>query len=206
MFAPMGKLVNRISKATTNERVLTNSVNGLLSQAIHGNAELNPAHYNYVTILMGGNDICGSNYPLAQFQQFFQNEMQRSVEALTNADLILLSSLPNIGAVVEGPGCPIGGWAFEQAMRALCPNSNLERQEIDALVSSANTAMQTVADMFPNKVLFDGLRVFNYPINGDDISPFDCFHPNLAGQRNLSETLWPVVAPIFNQMTTPVTN
>ena len=142
---------------------------------------------DYVTVLLGGGDICFGATPTAQFAAQFRAGM----DALTSASpgsLVLVASI----------------WDFESqraAALAADPSATFPfcQTFFNAPATTRAATMDRVVDY--NAALaaecatyaacrFDGNALFDHAWTAAELSPVDNFHPSVAGQEMLAEVLW----------------
>jgi hypothetical protein len=152
---------------------------------------------DYVTILMGANDVCAPSVramtPVPQFAHAFERTLQTLAEGVPDAHL-LVASIPNLErlATVYG-GDPIARLVWREAR--VCPTvlgsdtTWLERLEVGLRERAFNLVLEDVCSRYP-MCRFDGFAVCDYAFGRDEISRLDYFHPSLAGQRALASLTW----------------
>ena len=194
--------VRAINFAITGSKVITSPESGLKVQAQRMSSALNDDEFNYVTLLMGGNDICNTGRDLDNFSQAFENHLKAATGILLpKADLVLFSSLPDIDGALNGLTCNLGDEAFQIIMGQVCPNVlNFSRAELRDYVQAVNDAFASVASLYPKKIIFDNHKLYDLPVTQEGVSPIDCFHPSPTGQKAISEALWPLVLPTFQEL------
>lgn len=151
----------------------------------------------YVTILIGANDVCTSSSatmtPTGTFQSEFQTAMNTLQAGLPGAH-IFVSSIPNIfrlWSVLRGnPVAELVWYGAGICQSMLSPfNTAADRQKVLAQVVADNGALAQVCDSTPG-CKWDADATFNYPFAASQISSLDYFHPNLRGQAALAAETW----------------
>ncbi|MDD5627121.1 MAG: SGNH/GDSL hydrolase family protein [Patescibacteria group bacterium] len=149
--------VNLASSGATSKDILAKQVPNASSY-----------HPRYITLLTGGPDL-GSNVSLA----VFKNNLRQIVSQLKKEDImILLATIPNINQMRKGggPAC--------QTNKIGLRLENFTPQNLEAW----NQTIKDVAEEY-NCTLID-----LYPIlNQNDVSDYDCLHPNLQGQEKIAK-------------------
>jgi lysophospholipase L1-like esterase len=147
----------------------------------------------YVTVLMGANDLCTSSIatmtPTATFQSQFAQAMA-DFFAADPAAHVYVSSLPNIyqlWSTFHTNSSAVSTWKSFGICQSMLSTSNTEsqRQAVVAQEVADNTALQTVCAQYSN-CRWDNLAGYNFKFPASDISTVDYFHPNLAGQNDVA--------------------
>ncbi|HXH34107.1 MAG TPA: GDSL-type esterase/lipase family protein [Plantibacter sp.] len=159
-------------------------LNGQVQGAVARGAE-------YVTILMGANDVCasreGSMTPTATFRAQFEQAMFTLTSGLPNAK-VFVSSIPGHSAVWSLYSCELGvdacgdlsmlaNW-FSNRPWDVDRRARVRQRNIDY-----NTQLAEVCGFFA-RCRFDGNAVFNTAFVRGDITTRDYFHPSTAGRRS----------------------
>jgi len=159
-------------------------------------------HAEYVTILMGANDVCTSSEstmtPVATLRSQFQSALTSLRTGLPNSR-IFVASIPdvyrlwqvlhtNFAAVLTwsiGGICqsllarPTSASSTDQARRL-----RVRRRSIDD-----NAALEGVCARFVH-CRWDGGAVFGTQFATSDVSTRDYFHPSISGQTKLAAITW----------------
>lgn len=177
-----------------NDAVSGATMAGLNAQAVTAASQ----NVDYVTIEMGGNDVCksteGQMTSVPTYQAQFQQAMNTLAFGLPNAH-ILVASIPDIlqlWAVGKGNAAARSTWSTFGICQSMVANplSNApadvdRRARVQQRVIDFNTALATVCSQF-TKCKFDQNAVFLSPFALSDVSPTDYFHPSYAGQTGLA--------------------
>jgi lysophospholipase L1-like esterase len=151
----------------------------------------------YVTILLGANDLCTSSLatmtPVATFRQQFQSTMATLDPDARNVH-VFVSSIPNVlqlWNVLHTNGAARFVWSVAKICQSLLAASNgdAQRQAVFAREQQLNQVLDDVCGQYAN-CRFDQLATFNTQFTAGDVSVLDYFHPDLDGQRKLAETTW----------------
>ena len=154
------------------------------------------ARPDYVTILIGANDLCAWPDDDTTGRGKLENGVRRSVEMLVAANpavKILVVPVPDMLQLREvgaANGCQLR-WNITRFCPRLLGRS-VTTQDLGSFasrLSDANESLADVAAAFPANVRFaaDVARsVFSF----DDVSKIDCFHPSVTGQDYLAEVTW----------------
>jgi hypothetical protein len=152
----------------------------------------------YVTVLMGANDLCTSSpatmTSTASFRDSFQAALEILHKGLPNAR-VFVSSIPNIyrlWQVLHTNWLARAVWTYA----GICPamlspwNTEAQRQEVAAREAEFNEVLSDVCGAFVNYCRFDGGAVYQYGFAANDVSTLDFFHPSLSGQAALANVSW----------------
>jgi lysophospholipase L1-like esterase len=152
----------------------------------------------YVTMLIGANDVCTSSSatmtPAATFQTEFRTAMNALQTGLPSGTPIFVSSIPNIfrlwSVLHRNLVAELVWYAAHICPSLLSPlNTPAERQAVLTRVEADNHALAQVCQNTPN-CKWDGDATFNYQFSPSQVSPLDYFHPNLRGQAVLAAETW----------------
>jgi lysophospholipase L1-like esterase len=154
-------------------------------------------HVEYVTVLMGANDVCTSSAatmtPTATFTTQFRSALSAYVAA-SPGSRVFVSSIPNLyqlWKVLHTNPLAQTVWhtfAICQSMLALT-NTEAQRQAVLQRETELNNALATVCAEFAS-CRFDGLATFGLAFTAADVSSVDYFHPSVAGQNKLAGITW----------------
>jgi lysophospholipase L1-like esterase len=152
----------------------------------------------YVTILIGANDVCtssaGTMTPTDLFKSQFETAINTLRDGLPGDAPIFVSSIPNIyhlWSVLHGNLLAELVWY----VAGICPsmlspfNTSADRQQVLARVVADNHVPAQVCSGTPG-CRWDGDATYNYSFNASQISGLDFFHPNLRGQAALAAETW----------------
>lgn len=152
----------------------------------------------YVTILIGANDVCTSSIssmtPTATFQSQFQSTMSTLESGLPAGANIFVSSIPNIyqlWSVLHNNSTAEFVWYSAQICQSMLNPNNTEtqRQQVLSQEEADNSVLQQVCQQYAN-CLWDNLATFNTAFSASQVSTLDYFHPNLSGQAALASGTW----------------
>ena len=160
----------------------------------------------YVTILMGANDVCASSEAGMTDVTVFRDQFAAAMSSL-NASLptsrIFVSSIPDIYQLFSLYRWDLGAnsvWAIAgicQSMLAY-PFSNLpadvaRRARVRQRNIDYNTKLAEVCAWY-TQCRFDNNAVFNTAFVRSDVTTRDYFHPSVNGQAKLAAITWSQVA------------
>jgi lysophospholipase L1-like esterase len=150
----------------------------------------------YVTILMGANDLCGWDgtlTPRATFQAQFAETLDILRTGLPDTR-VFVASIPNLHqlwSILRGD--PVAQLVWQAA--GICPsmldarNSPADRQAVVDRERELNAVLESVCASWSN-CRFDNYLTYNYDFTRDQVSRLDYFHPSLKGQATLAALTW----------------
>jgi lysophospholipase L1-like esterase len=177
-----------------NDSVTGAKMSGALTQA---NAAIAQGA-QYVTLLLGANDVCTSSASTMTATATFRSQFQTAMTALETGLLagahIFVASIPNVYRLWQVLHTNVFArttWSVARICQSMLSSSNTEtqRQAVLTRERAYNDALASVCAQYSN-CRFDGYVLFNYPFSASQVSTLDYFHPNLAGQATISATTW----------------
>ncbi|MDQ7909248.1 GDSL-type esterase/lipase family protein [Phytohabitans sp. ZYX-F-186] len=161
------------------------------------------ARVEYVTVLIGANDICRARVeemtPVADFRRDLDDTLGRLKSGLPKAR-VLVVSIPDLNRLWEvghTEARAVKAWA-----RGICPallanpTSNAgpdaaRRATVAARVDAYNAQLAAACKAYGRQCVYDGGAAHRVRFNLDMINRVDWFHPDSDGQRKLSEVTYP---------------
>ena len=158
----------------------------------------------YVTILMGGNDVCTSNEStmtsVAEFRAQFQTAMESLMTGSPNARIYVVS-IPDISQLwrlYKDNGTARFTWSLFRICQSMLANplstqqADVQRRErVRQRNIDFNTQLREVCTvLYSMRCRYDNDAVFTTPLQRTDVSTRDYFHPSLAGQTKLARVAW----------------
>ena len=156
----------------------------------------------YVTILMGANDVCASSEagmtPVATFRAQFEQAMATVSSGLPNAR-IFLSSIPDVymlWAIYKDSFSARSVWSLAGICQSMLANAGstsatdqarrlrVRQRNIDYNVELASVCAEYV------HCRYDDGTVFGTAFVRSDVTTRDYFHPSVAGQTKLAAITW----------------
>ena len=156
----------------------------------------------YVTILMGANDVCASSEaamtPVVDFRAQFAQALTTLATGLPNAR-VFVSSIPDIHQLFTLYRFDLGAnavWAIAGLCQSMLANplsssaadlqrrSRVRQRNIDY-----NVQLAQVCALY-SRCRFDGNAVFNTAFSRSDVTTRDYFHPSVSGQAKLAAVGW----------------
>ena len=150
----------------------------------------------YVTVLMGANDLCGWDgalTPTATFRAQFTETLDILRTGLPGSR-VFVASIPNLHqlwSILRTD--PVAQVVWQAA--GICPsmlnffNSPADRQAVIDREAELNQVLEDVCATWSN-CRFDNYLTYNYTFTRSMVSKLDYFHPSLSGQATLSALTW----------------
>lgn len=157
---------------------------------------------DYVTLLIGANDACAASESAMTSPSVFRARVDAALATLYSANpntRVLVTSAPDLYrlwqvAHTNPTAQAVWSYGFCRAMldnpTSTAPTDEARRQRVRARVMSYNDQLAAACKVYAGCRYDDGV-VFNHPFAITDLSPFDFFHPNAAGQKTLAAITWP---------------
>ena len=152
---------------------------------------------DYVTVLMGANDLCTSSAstmtPTATFTRELKSALGQFVAARPKAK-VFVSSIPNIYQLWSVLHTDVTAQLTWNTF-GICPsmlaatNNESQRQLVVARESELNGALATVCAQYV-QCRWDGYATYDTQFSASDISTVDYFHPSIQGQNRLAAVTW----------------
>jgi lysophospholipase L1-like esterase len=172
---------------------------------------------NYVTILMGANDVCTSSVatmtPTATLESQLQSAVQSLSSGLPNARIFVVS-IPNVyhlWEILHTNFSAIVTWTLGGICQSLLANPTstapadvARRQQVYNRNVADNLVLSRVCAKFIH-CRFDGNAAFNLQFVRSDVSTRDYFHPAVAGQAKAAAVTWAATFD-FSDQTAPTSN
>ena len=151
----------------------------------------------YVTVLMGANDLCTSTIagmtPTATFQAEFQTALSGYLAGNTQGS-VFVSSIPNLyqlWSLLHSNSAAANTWRTFGICQSMLSASNTDsqRQQVVAQEQADNNALAAVCAQYVN-CKWDNLATYNTAFTTSDVSTVDYFHPSVTGQNKLAGITW----------------
>jgi lysophospholipase L1-like esterase len=183
-----------IDGATYNDAVTGSQMADAPGQA----AEAVAQGAEYVTILMGANDLCtdsGSTMTKpADFRSQFQDALATLEAGLPTEAHIFVSSIPDVHqlwlVLHDDPAAQLV-WLVAQICQSLLSafNTERDRQRVVRREQTFNHILQQGCAQYAN-CRFDRYATYGVKFTADMVTTLDYFHPNLSGQAALADVTW----------------
>ncbi|HSP37382.1 MAG TPA: GDSL-type esterase/lipase family protein [Frankiaceae bacterium] len=156
---------------------------------------------DYITMLMGSNDACAEDETEMTSPAVFRARVDQALTTIYTArpdTRMLVASIPDIYRLWQvGHSNSVAQLVWSAGFcRTMLDNptstsapDEARRQRVRTRVMSFNDQLAAACALHPG-CRYDGGAVFAYPFAVTDLSRFDFFHPNAAGQRKLSAITW----------------
>ena len=183
--------------AAIHDRALNLAVAGTRMAHAPGQAQAAvAAGVEYVTVLMGANDVCAWSKvwmtSIPKFEQQFRETVEILSGGLPQANIYILS-IPDIyrlWAVLHDDPFVTAAWGYIRPCRSMFARMNSERDrgKVRERNEALNKSLERISSEYPN-CHFDGHAVFERAIITDHLGS-DSFHPSVTGQKALAEVSW----------------
>jgi lysophospholipase L1-like esterase len=152
----------------------------------------------YVTILMGANDVCTSSRstmtPVSDFRTRFRAAMAVLATGLPRSH-VFVASIPNVRrlwSLFHDDAVARFVWRTAGICQSMlsASNTSVDRQAVYDRIVAFNSVLADVCAVYPN-CRYDGGALFAYRFTRDRVSRLDYFHPDLDGQAAIASVTWP---------------
>ena len=156
----------------------------------------------YVTILMGANDVCTSSEATMTPVQTFRSQFQQAMDALTSGlpdARIFVASIPDIYRlwfILNDNPSAVFIWSTFSICQSMLANpestapADVERRDrVRQRNIDFNTELADACALYAN-CLFDNDAGFNAQFEPIHVSTLDYFHPSIAGQTLAASVSW----------------
>jgi len=169
---------------------------------LNGQAAVVSADAEFVTILMGANDICTDSVEEMTSVEDFTSQFTTAMNTLTsvapNAKIYVIS-IPDIyqlWEVLYNNSSARFWWSLGNICQSMLanPTSTLDadvqrRVTVAAHNVALNNTLANVCNSYTN-CTFDNFAVYNTEFLANDVSTVDYFHPSVAGQAKIANVAW----------------
>ncbi|QGV80789.1 GDSL-type esterase/lipase family protein [Streptomyces ficellus] len=151
-----------------------------------------------VTVMVGANDACRDSTalmtPVPDFRASL-TEAMRELREVSPKSQVYVSSVPDLKRLWStGRGSAIGKQVWKLGVCAsmlgnaddLGPAATERREQVYRRVVAYNEALREVCAK-DRLCRYDGGAVFDFRFTGEQLSPWDWFHPGLDGQERLAD-------------------
>jgi lysophospholipase L1-like esterase len=152
----------------------------------------------YVTVLMGGNDVCTDSIStmttVADFRAQFSAAMGILAAGLPSGSHVFVSSIPDVyqlWALFHTNASAQLIWSLAGICQSMLSpfNTEQDRQTVRARNQEFNTVLAQVCGAYAF-CRFDDLTVFEYRFTSGQVTRLDYFHPSMSGQAALASITW----------------
>jgi len=187
-----------ISGKNYNYSVVGAKMSGLSTQASKVTATT-----EYVTILIGANDVCTSSESTMTTVDTFRSQLTTAMNTLKarapNARVYVVSipNIYNLWYVLKGNSSARLRWALYSICQSMLKNPTSttktdtdRRLRVAARNVAFNTVLAEVCTAYGPNCSYDNNAVYNTSFLASDVSTLDYFHPSVAGQSKLAAAAW----------------
>jgi lysophospholipase L1-like esterase len=160
-------------------------------------------HAEYVTVLMGANDVCADSVSQMTSVATFTSQLQSALAVLASGDPtahVFIASIPDVyhlWDVLKDNSSARSAWSTYGICQAMLANPlSTAQADVDRRATvrqrniDFNSALATACSDYGPNCRFDGNAVFGYPFVASQINTHDYFHPNVSGQAVLASVTW----------------
>lgn len=180
---------NRYNEAVTGSQM--RNAPGQAQDAVDRGAE-------YVTILMGANDLCTDTIRQMTSPRAFASQFERTMTileaGLPPGSHVFVSSIPNIyqlWSIMHGNLFVRLFWEAADICQSMLDGSNTEadRQRVVRREAELNAILEAVCGRYEN-CRFDGSATYDFEFTPSMVSGLDYFHPSIEGQAVIADITW----------------
>jgi lysophospholipase L1-like esterase len=152
----------------------------------------------YVTILMGGNDLCTSSTATMTSVADFETQFEAALNVLSSGlppnSHVFVSSIPDVyqlWLLFHNNLAAELVWSVAGICQSLLSpyDTDADRQAVRDREAAFNQVLASVCSQY-SFCRFDGDATFDYKFSTGDVSSLDYFHPSLSGQAKLASITW----------------
>lgn len=186
----------------SNSQRYNYAVSGAKMGTLDDQARRVPTTIQYVTILMGGNDVCTSTEAGMTSEAAFETQFREALNALTSRApnvRIFVVSIPDVKKLhdlFKNNSTARSRWSSLNICQSMLANPLSEaaadvtrRNNVSARLQRFNEILETVCAQYA-RCVDDDQAIYRYPFAASDITTRDYFHPSLTGQATLAEQAW----------------
>jgi lysophospholipase L1-like esterase len=152
---------------------------------------------DYVTILIGANDLCTPSALSMTSTADFTNQVSAALDALHQGlpqAKIFVSSIPNIHqlwSVLHGSWVARTVWSTAGVCQSMLASANTDRdrQQVVTREAAFNQVLSKACAQY-SQCRWDGYATYNLAFSASQVSTLDYFHPNRSGQAALAQVTW----------------
>ncbi len=178
------------------------AVSGKKMVDLNGQASNVSATTEFITILMGANDVCTSSVStmtsVTDFRTQFQTAMNTLAARAPNAKIYVLS-IPDVYRLYDlfkSNASARSAWSLFKICQSMLANpTSTKKADVNRRAAvrqrniDFNSQLAQVCATYTN-CIFDNNAIFNTAFTTSDVSTIDYFHPSVAGQKKLANTAW----------------
>lgn len=193
----------RASNAAINGRAWNHARSGAKMGELPGQmTAISGRNVEYVTVQMGGNDVCTSSTSTMTSVDAFRASFTQAMNTITaNASVttVYITSVPDayrLWELFKGSFSARTVWSLFRVCQSLLANPTStaqadvnRRAEVRARNVAFNQVLEEVCALYAECV-WDGWTVFCTPFTASDVTTRDYFHPSVSGQTKLADVSW----------------
>ena len=154
----------------------------------------------YVTMLIGGNDACTPSESTMTSVVAFRASLDATLRTLKSGlpgarvELVSIPDVKRLWAAGKGNWAALTVWGLFGICQSLlanptstAPTDEARRARVRQRVIDFNAQLSDACAAYGPNCAYDHGAVFNYPFTLSQISTWDYFHPNAAGQQILAQ-------------------
>jgi lysophospholipase L1-like esterase len=154
----------------------------------------------YVTILIGANDACTSSEATMTAVTSFRASIDLALVKLkaglpgARVEMLSIPDIKRLWAVGKGNLSALTAWSLFGICQSMLANptstaaaDEARRDRVRQRVIDFNGQLSAACAAYGSNCIFDQNALFNYPFMLSQISVWDYFHPNTAGQQVLAQ-------------------
>jgi lysophospholipase L1-like esterase len=153
---------------------------------------------DYVTVLMGGNDLCTSSAATMTPTTTFVTQYYTALADYFHYNPgghVFVSSIPNLlqlWTTLHTNSSATFTWSLFKICQSMLAagNTDADRQKVVAQENLDNYVMGYVCKTYFANCRWDNLATYNVVFSASEVSKIDYFHPNISGQAALAATTW----------------
>ena len=167
-------------------------------------AVVNTQGVGYVTVLVGGNDVCTSSESTMTSVDAFAAQFRTAMTTLSTGSskpLVYVVSIPdvyNLWSVLKGNGSARFAWAIFGICRSMLANplstasaDVARRERVRQRNVDFNAQLKSICEQaFAAICRYDQNAAYNTKFTAADVSTRDYFHPSVPGQAKLAAASW----------------
>ena len=152
----------------------------------------------YVTVLIGANDVCTSSASTMTSVDSFRAEFKGAVDAYLSAHpdaRLFVSSIPDVyklWSLFRSSSSAQNTWRSFGICQSMLASSNTEtqRQAVVTRENAFNSIMAEACAAWAAQCRWDGGATYAYSFITSEVSSVDYFHPSVSGQARLANITW----------------
>jgi len=157
-----------------------------------------PGGVQYVTVLIGANDVCTSSASTMTSVDTFRAEFGSAVNGYLSTHpntRLFVSSIPNVyklWSLFRSSSSAQNTWRTFGICQSMLASSNTETQRQTVLTreKAFNSIMAEVCGAWTAQCKWDQGATFDHAFVRSDVSTVDYFHPSVSGQGTLANLTW----------------